>query len=224
MISSQQLINIRSIKDGVIILKNKALRGVLMVSSLNLALKSQEETQAINHAFQNFLNSLDFSIQILIQSRKLNIKNYLDDLGQKSENHINELLRIQTQEYVQYIKSLIEMANIMNKTFFIVVPFAPIETKSESLPKKILNTLKPPKKMLFTHENFIRYKEQLWQRLEYISSGLSSMQIAAKPLNTQELVELFYNLYNPGTSPLPGLVEVEQLELQNMQHAAEISN
>ena len=213
--SSQQLIDIQNIKDGVIILKNKALRAVLMVSSLNLALKSQEETQAINQAFQNFLNSLDFPIQILVQSRKLNIKTYLDDLNQKSRKQENELLRIQTQEYAQYIESLVEMANIMNKNFFIIVPFSAIETKSESLPSKILNIIKPSKKTVFTQSNFLRYKEQLWQRTEFIAAGLSSMQIAAKPLNTQELIELFYNLYNPGVSPMPGLVEVEQLELQN---------
>lgn len=212
--SSQQLIEINTIKDGVIILKNKALRAVLMVSSLNFALKSEDEKKALILAFQNFLNSLDFTIQISIQSRKLNIKQYTNDLEQKAEEQENELLKIQTQEYAGYISSLVEMANIMNKNFFITIPFSPIEAKRENILEKIKKIISPSTKISFTQEDFARYKEQLWQRIEYIASGLASMSISAKPLNTQELIEMFYELYNPGISPQPGLAEVKELELR----------
>ncbi|MAG44892.1 hypothetical protein CL633_03310 [bacterium] len=214
MTSSQQLIEINTIKDGVIILKNKALRAILMVSSLNFALKSEDERKALILAFQNFLNSLDFPIQISIQSRKLNIKQYTDDLAKKAQEQENELLRIQTQEYSGYIDSLVEMTNVMNKNFFITIPFSPIESKREGILDKVKKVISPSGKIKFTKEDFARYKEQLWQRVEYIASGLASMGISAKPLNTQELIEMFYELYNPGISPQPGLAEVKELELR----------
>ncbi len=135
---TQQFLEIDQIKEGTIILRNSGLRGALMVSSLNFALKSGEEQDAILYQFQNFLNSLDFSVQIFIQSRKLNITGYLEKLKELEEKQTNELLKIQTREYQEFVKSLIEAGSIMSKNFFIVVSFSPWETAKPSTYKQFL--------------------------------------------------------------------------------------
>lgn len=194
--NTQKILDIADIRDGVIILKNKALRAILTISSINFALKSEEEQKALIYAYQRFLNSLDFPIQVIVQSRELDIETYLNMIKQKQEKQENELLRLQTAEYSEFVKGLIEMSNVMTKKFYIVVPFAAIEAKQESFIKKIIKTFKPAKKIDFTEKAFARYKEQLWQRLEYISDGLSGMGLRVQPLDTENILELFYNLYN----------------------------
>lgn len=194
--STSQIIDIADIRDGVIILNNKALRAILMVSSINFALKSKDEQKAIIYAFQQFLNSLDFPIQILVQSRSLDIENYLKMLKEKEESQENELLRLQTAEYSEFVKGLVKMANIMKKSFYIIVPFAPIETKTEPFFQKIFKAFKPAKKVVFTEEAFFRYKEQLWQRVDHVANGLAGMGLNLEPLTTENILELFYNLYN----------------------------
>jgi len=195
--NSQKLLEISDIRNGVIVLKNRALRAILMVSSINFALKSQDEQKAVVYAYQQFLNSLDFSIQITVQSRKLNIQDYLKMLEQKQIQQDNELLRIQASEYKNFIKGLIEMANIMEKGFYIIVPFAPIEAKRESFIKKIKHVLKPAQKTVFTEKTFTQYKEQLWQRIDHIANGLAGIGLKVQALDTPAVLELFYNLYNP---------------------------
>ena len=194
--NTQQIIDIADVRDGVIILNNKALRAILMVSSINFALKSKDEQKAVIYAFQQFLNSLDFPMQIVVQSRRLGIETYLTMLKEKEEKQENELLKIQTAEYAEFVKGLIEMANIMKKTFYIIVPFAAIEAKREPLLQKTLGAFKPAKKVIFTEEAFLRYKEQLWQRVEHVANGLTGMGLKLQALNTENILELFYNLYN----------------------------
>lgn len=194
---TESFVDITDIKNGVIILKNKALRAILNVSSINFALKGEEEQKALIFAFQNFLNSLDFPVQIIAQSRKLNIKPYLEDLSIKRDKQSNELLSIQTTEYIEFIKGLIEMANIMKKSFYVVVPFSYIEAKRESTWNKFKNIIKPAPKIKFTQATFNRYREQLWQRIEHVVSGLSEMGLAVEALNSKQILELFYGLYNP---------------------------
>ncbi len=194
--STTQIIDIADIRDGVIVLKNKALRAILMVSSINFALKSKDEQKAVIYGFQQFLNSLDFPIQILAQSRRLDIETYLAMLKEKEEAQENELLRIQTAEYSQFVKGLVEMANIMRKSFYIIVPFSAIEAKRESWLKKIKG-LKPTPKIVFTEEAFLRYKEQLWQRLDHIAHGLAGMGLKVQAIDTENILELFFNIYNP---------------------------
>lgn len=193
--STQQFLEIEQIKEGTIILKNGALRGVLMVSSLNFALKSAEEQEAILYQFQNFLNSLDFSIQIFIQSKKLNITGYLEKLKEIEEKQTNELLKIQTREYQDFIKGLVEAGTIMSKNFFVVVPFTPWETEKPTTYAQLF--LKPSVKKVLTEEEFQRYRFQLWQRMEFIALGLKRCGLKAIPLNTEELIELFWNHYHP---------------------------
>ena len=192
-LSSQQFLEVDQIREGVLLLKNRALRGVMMVSSLNFALKSEEEQNTIIYQFQNFLNSLDFFCQIIIQSRRLNITGYLDQLKELESKQENELLKVQTKEYYNFIKELVTTGTIMSKTFYIVVPFTLLEARGVT-PKKILRAAKFP---LLSEEDFQRCKKQLWQRMEFIALGLRRCGLQAIPLTTSELIELFWSLHHP---------------------------
>ena len=194
--STQQFLEIDQIKEGVVVLKNKSLRGVIMVSSQNFALKSDEEQQATIYQFQNFLNSLDFPLETVIQSRVLNITGYLEKLKEMEKKQENELLKIQTAEYQKFIKDLIAGGQILSKNFFVVVPFALIDLpgfKSAGLPK----TEKSEEGGIQTEDQFQRAKSQLWQRMEFVALGLRRCGLQCVPLNTSELIELFWSLYHP---------------------------
>ncbi|MEA3398509.1 MAG: hypothetical protein U9R06_02065, partial [Patescibacteria group bacterium] len=141
--STQQFLDISEIKDDTVILRDGSLRAVILVSSINFALKSEDEQNAIISAYVSFLNNIDFSLQIVIQSRELNIDNYIEDLTQKEKEQTNELLKIQTAEYIQYIKELISMSRIMSKHFFVVVPYDPMSDKQKSFFSRFLNIFKP---------------------------------------------------------------------------------
>jgi len=192
--ASQQIIEIDKIKEGVVILKNKALRGILMVSSTNFALKSEEEQNAIIFQFQSFLNSLDFPIEMVVQSKKLNITGYLDKLKELEAKEQNELLKVQIAEYQKFIRELIMGGAIMSKQFFVVVPFTLMELPRLTAEKK------SPKTLSLTEEKFQRSKSQLWQRMEFVALGLRRCGLQSIPLNTSELIELFWSLYHPEES------------------------
>lgn len=205
--SIQEKIEIEDIKDGVIILNDGGLRAVLMTSSINFVLKSTEEQDALTYHYQGFLNSLDFPIQILITSRKFNISNYIILLEQKQKEQENELLRIQTTEYIDFIRGLTELANIMTDSFYVVIPFAPIEKKEMGLLDKFSSILTFKKQTAIkTGLDFEQLKSQLWQRVTYISSGLEGLGLRTVPLNTEELIELYYSLYNPEAKEKPKLI------------------
>ena len=198
--STQDFLEIEQIKEGVVILKNKALRGVMMVSSLNFALKSAEEQASIIYQFQDFLNSLDFSCQIIIQSRKLNITGYIDKLKVLEEQQKNELLKIQTTEYRKFIEAIITGAppagkygEIMTKNFFAVIPFTALEAQGASI-KQVFTAARVSS---LTEEEFQRYKQQLWQRMEFVALGLRRCGLQAMPLTTPEIIELFWGLHHP---------------------------
>jgi len=193
-ISTQQFLEFEQIREGIIILKNKALRGVLMISSLNFALKSDEEQKAILYQFQDFLNSLDFSCQILIHSRKLNIAGYLDKLKEIEKNEENELLKIQISEYQKFIEQIMSGGSIMQKTFYLIVPFTLAEAQG------ITGTKIPIKISALTEEEFQRCKIQLWQRMEFVVLGLKRCGLQAIPLNTLELIELLWSFHHPQES------------------------
>jgi len=185
--STQQFLEIEQIREGVLLLKNKSLRGVLMISSLNFALKSTDEQQAIIYQFQNFLNSLDFSVEIVVQSRILNITGYLDKLKEIERAQKNELIKIQTAEYRKFINDMIVGRQILSKTFFVTIPFTLIE-----IPK-----IGMKKEADFSEGQFQRAKSQLWQRMEFVALGLRRCGLQCSFLNTLELIELFWSLYHP---------------------------
>ncbi len=188
-----------------------------MVSSINFALKSQEEQDAIIYHFQNFLNSLDFSVQIIVSSRKLNIEDYYKMLTIREKEQSNELLKVQIGEYRNFIRELIELSNIVNKTFYIVVPYSASEELALA-GKGIISDLtqktgiKKPVSS-FHSEDFAKNRNQLMQRVQHIASGLSGIGVKMTTLNTQELIELFYTFYNPAISEHGGLAAAEQLDV-----------
>ena len=191
--ATQDFLAIEQIREGVIILKNKTLRGVLMVSSLNFALKSDEEQAAIIYQFQNFLNSLDFSCQIVVQSRRLNITGYFEKLKKLEKKQENELLKTQTAEYRKFVESLVATGEILTKNFFVIVPFTLAEAQRITGEPKT----KIPKIPTLTEEAFQRCKTQLWQRMEFVALGLSRCGLKTIPLGTEELIEFFWSLYHP---------------------------
>ncbi len=211
----QKYLDINSIREGTVIMKNGTLKAVLMVSSINFALKSQEEQEAIIYRFQNFLNSLDFSVQIVISSRKLNIEDYYKILSIKEREQPHELLKIQIGEYRNFIHELVEMANIVSKTFYVAVSFSQSEDLL-SLGKGIFGQMgkqDKKQKLIFKEEEFEKNRGQLLQRVQHIANGLAGMGLKMTTLNTQELIELFYTLYNPSVSEHGGLAAVEELDI-----------
>lgn len=215
--STQQYLDISEIREDIVVLRNGNLRAVLAVSSINFALKSSEEQDSIIYSYQSFLNSLDFPLEIVIHSRKFNIREYLEKLKGIEEQQSNELLRIQTQEYRNYIASLIEIANIMSKTFYIVIPFSPSEL-TEGTKEKLKKGAKAAKAMKtgakkYGHEEFQRLKSQLMQRVSHVETSLSGIGVRMVPLNTQELLELYYTLYNPEAAHEKKLGDTAELDL-----------
>ena len=199
--SAQEFLPIEEIRDGIVLLKDGTMKIVLMASSLNFALKSAEEQEAIIFQYQNFLNSLDFSVQFFIQSRRLNITPYLDTLREAASAQPNELLKIQTNEYVEFVKNFVSSSNIVAKNFYVVVPFQPppFQTPHGALDALLGSFIKSrPKFTRISDEKFEEYKTQLWQRVDTVSQGLIRSGVRLAPLNTEELVELYYGLFNPG--------------------------
>jgi len=188
--ASTKFLEVAEIRNGVVLLKNGGLRAVLMTTSVNFALKSGQEQESLVYRYQDFLNSLDFPVQIVVNSRQLNLDDYLNDLEEKAKVQENELLKLQTREYIDFVHSLIELSNIISKYFYIVIPFSPGEST-----KGIIGSLKGS--LSYSQSQFEELKNQLWQRVKHVKIGLEGMQIRAEPLNTTELIELFYNLYNP---------------------------
>ena len=198
-LSSQQFLEFGQVKNGVIVLKNKTLRAVLMVSSLNFSLKSEEEQSAIIYQFQSFLNSLDFQCQIIVQSRKTNITGYFDEIKKLETKQENELLKIQTSEYRKFIEGLVENETIMRKTFFVVIPYSLGETEKENTNNKGFFNRVFQKTNLseINEENFKRCRNQLWQRMEFVAIGLRRCDLSTTPLTTPELIELLWSWNHP---------------------------
>jgi len=200
--ATQQFLEIKDIREGVLLLKNNSIRGILMVSSINFALKSEEEQTAIIYAFQSFLNSLDFSCQIVIQSRNINITPYLDSLKDLEDKQTNSLLKKQTASYREFIKNMVVGDVVMTKNFYVVVPYTLMEIFGVGAATSQFNILKQfsgdkNKNAEMDDEKFQRCKTQLWQRMEYLSMGLRRCGLEAVPLTTPELIELFWSIHHP---------------------------
>ncbi len=203
--ASQDFVPIKEIRDGIIILKDGSMRGILIVSSVNLALKSGDEQSSIILQFQNFLNSLDFFVQIFIQSRKYDIRPYIAQLEEMEKSQLNDLLKIQTHEYISFIKNFSSNVNIMKKNFFIVVPYFPPTLGGKSgvlssfMPKKGEPTTKAENLLA----DFEEHKNQLEQRMYVVEQGLVRTGLRSAKLGTEEIIELFYKLFNPGEMDKP---------------------
>jgi hypothetical protein len=209
--STQEYVDVAGIKEGVVILKSGGLRMILMSSSINFALKSEEEQNAIIANYQGFLNSLVFPVQIVMQSRRLDLDSYVAKLDEAYEQESNELIQIQIQDYTSFIKRLVSVANIMDKKFFIIIPYSPVNIQKRGLFDKIFNPAKIAKVNISDNE-FKRFKEELSQRASVIINGLSAIGVKAAALNTQQVADLLYSTYNPEEGNKEKLTEIQELE------------
>jgi len=202
--TTQEFVPLKEVRDGVIIMKDNSMRAIILSSSLNFALKSADEQEAIIYQFQNFLNSLDFSVQISIQSRQLDIRPYLSTLEKRYSEELNDLLKIQIKEYIQFVKNFTENQSIMSKTFFVVIPFTPtILTKKGGNLGGFLPGSKEKDQKAVKTDNFEENRMQLEQRASVVQQGLLRCGIRSVSLGTEEAIELFYKLFNPGDTEKP---------------------
>lgn len=212
--STQEFLNISEIRDGVIVLKNGGLKTVMMTSSMNFALKSTQEQEAIVRSFQRFLNSLNDPIQILIQSRQLDIDAYIQKLREIERQQTNELLRIQTYEYRNYIKELVGLARIMSKRFFVVVSFTSVKAAVKvGIGGRIRSFIRPEQNIVQKRQSFEEDRKRLYERVDHVGATLSEAGLRSIVLNTQELIELLYSSYNPTTSQSQDLGEIDEIDL-----------
>ena len=204
---TQEFVPIKEIRDGVILLKDGGLRAVILANSVNLSLKSAEEQKATIMQFQNFLNTLDFTIQISVQSRKLDIRPYLLLLENRMKVQNEPLLKLQTREYISFIKSFTESTSIMTKSFFIVVPYTqPSLNMNKGIFKGFFKKSEGQGQKTEQEIDFEEKRSQLDQRVGVIQQGLASCGVKTTPLGTEEVVELFYKVFNPGE--LEGKIQV----------------
>jgi len=204
--TAQDFVPVKEVRDGIIVLKDGSMKAVLIASSINMALKSGDEQTAVIMQFQNFLNTLEFSTQIIIQSRRLDIAPYITLLENRRKEQLEELLKIQTREYIEFIKNFTESANIMTKNFFIVVPYNPSilpQSKKGFLDKLTGKKRVSSEKKIAKMEAFEENRSQLEQRVGIVEQGLTRLGVRSVQLGTEETVELLYKMFNPGETGKP---------------------
>lgn len=203
--STQKFLPIQEIRDGIITLKGGGYRTVLMVNAINFSLKSADEQTALINSYQNFLNGLGFPIQIVLQSRTLDLDNYLTSLDEAANHQTNDLLRTQTNEYLNFVRNLIGVANIMSKTFYVVIPH------NESAAARAGFSLFR-RKVVTGGRRFEEIKSELNDKTGLVSNGLASLGLSNVQLNTQEMIELFYTTYNLDTARRQKLFSVSNVD------------
>ncbi len=213
--STQRYLDIAEIRNDCVVLKNGGFRAVLLVSSINFTLKSEDEQKAIIQGYVGFLNTLDFPLQIVIQSRPLNIKPYLVDLEQMRKKQTNELLREQMSDYLEFIRELVSLGEIMSRRFLISIPYSPLGDKKRGFFSRTSDLFSAAKIVKIKREKFEKYREALFRRVDKVISGLSGLGLKAAPLDTQSLIELFYSTYNPAESEMQHLAEVNKLRVED---------
>lgn len=192
--ATQSFVPVQEVRNGVVILKDGGYRGILMCSSLNFALKSEDEQRAIIGGFQNFLNTLDFSVEVVVHSRKMDIRPYLALLSERMEAQTTELMRLQLREYIQFIRTFMDSTSIMTKLFYVVVPYTPgISTQAVT---KAIPFFQKQQQTQESASSFADDRVQLEQRMSLVMSGLASAGLRAVPLNTEETIELLYRSFN----------------------------
>lgn len=194
--ATQAFVSVKEIRNGIIILKDGGYRAVLICSAINFGLKSADEQHAITLGFQNFLNTLDFSIQIVINSRRMDLRPYLALLEEKTSVQKTELMRIQLREYVEFVRSFTDQANIMTKSFYVVVSYSPHLTTASAT--SFFRHESASVKNAAAETSFEEDRAQLEQRLSLVAGGLAGTSVRAVPLGTEEVIELLYRSFNPG--------------------------
>lgn len=211
---TQRFLDIAEIRENLVVLKDGTLRAVLMVSSLNFALKSEDEQQAIIQGYMQFLNGLEFPLQIVIQSRRMNVDGYLERLKKQEDTISNELLKMQIRDYTSFVGELVEMGQIMQKQFFVIVPFDPLQDKQKSFVSKLTSAFMPASVVKLNAAVFNKRRDVLMQRVSTISGGLASMGLQTALLDTQGLIELYYSVYNPDVAESQKMADVNKLQVE----------
>ncbi len=211
---TQQYLDIAEIRNDTLVMKNGSLRAVLLVSSMNFSLKSEAEQDSIIAAYASFLNTLEYPLQIVVQSRRLNIDEYLARLKQAEEEQTNDLLRAQIVDYRDFIQELIKLGDIMTKRFYVVVSYNPLGDKSKGFVARLKDLFSPAQIIRLEEKKFLEYQDALSQRTSHILSGLLGMGLKTVQLNTYNLIELFYEIYNPGEAIAERLANVGDLKVE----------
>lgn len=201
--STQDFVPISEVRDGIVVLKEGGLRAILLASSINFALKSEDEQTAFIVQFQNFLNSLDFTVQILIQSRMLDIRPYVATLEAAYKQQLDDLMRVQIREYIEFVKSFTEAANIMTKNFFVIVPYTPPGMDVTKGPASFLSFGTNKDEPATADTTFAEAVTQLEQRISIVQQGLVRTGVRTVQLGTEETIELLYKMFNPGEQGKP---------------------
>lgn len=213
---TQRYLDIAEIREDTVVMKDGTLRAVLMVSSINFALKSEDEQQAIIQGYMQFLNGLEHPLQVVIQSRRMNIDSYIATLKRQEDTIHNELLRTQIRDYTSFVKELVDLGQIMQKRFFVVVPYDPMEgsEKGKGFMSKLSASFFPARLIKLNEKNFQERKAYLMQRVSTVAGGLGSMSLQVALLDTQGLIELYYSSYNPDVYDTEKLVDMNQLRVE----------
>lgn len=209
--SVQNHLMFSEIKDGIVVMRDGSLRMVIVCSPLNFDLKSSREQDAIEFAYQSFLNGLHFPIQIIVRSRKLDLDNYLENLEKLQADQENELLAGLMEDYIYNIRGLLTEVNIMKKEFYVIVPLFVTQISRDNLMTKLQKLLKPNQDVSQTTTQFEERKRDLIQRTNMVSQGLAQLGVRAAVLSTQELIELFYSAYNIDESQNQSLINVSDI-------------
>jgi len=212
--STQENLDIAGVEDGTLILKDGSYRLVLEVTAINFGLKSEREQNSIIFQFQGFLNSLHFPTEIVIQSRKLDLTPYLTKLKKRAGEQASELLKAQTLDYVDFVSELINLANIMKKRFYVVIGWENIELRNLSLVDRLFNRGNSVSLLKISQDEFKKRNTDLRERANVVASGLGSIGLHCKQLSTRELIEIFYNFYNPGIADKERLSDLKDLEAE----------
>jgi hypothetical protein len=217
--ATQKYLDIAEIREDVVVMRDGTLRAVLLVASINFALKSEDEQQAIIQQYINFMNSLEFPLQIVIQSRKLNIEGYMDRLLEAQKSQKNELLKLQIADYRGFITELVDIGQIMQKQFFVVIPYNPLSDKNKGFWSRLGEAFQPATVVKLADKRFRERREAILQRMGIISNNLGSMGLKSVQLDTQGLIELYYRAYNPELLDSQKLRNVEDLKVTDNQNS-----
>ena len=213
--STQNLLHIAEIRDGVVIMNDGSFRSVIMCRSINFDLMSPQEREGVEYAYQSFLNSLYFEIQIHIHSTKVDLRPYLEKLDKIRSEHDNMLLAVLMEDYINYIAALADQTNIMDKKFYIVIPFyTNLDTrKVAQASKSFMSTIFGHKEQVVTVDEakLEGAKTELKNRAQTVLSGLMQCGVQGVALDTQELIELYYDSYNPDTATRQQLKNFSEL-------------
>jgi type IV secretory pathway VirB4 component len=216
--STQSSLPFAEIRDGIIIMNDGSFRAVVRAESINFDLMSAQEQEAVEYAYQSFLNSLYFQTQIFIKSRKIDMRPYLERLSKIRTEMDNLLLAMLMEDYIYFISDLVDQTNIMSKEFYVTVPFYPDESiqkaveQTKSAVSNLLNRDSGSRQVVINEQDLEKAKTELKNRVQSVVNGLIQVGINSSPLSTQELIQLMYNTYNPDTASRQTLGDLKELQ------------